>query len=311
MPDAIVIDTNVLPVWRGLNGPLWLSVRKLCELAGIDMIVPELVVYESVNLRSTAYVRAATSFVDTFSEIEKFFDIEPIYVPNEAEIRELWDAELREVFTVIPIDGGDAIEALTREATRTRPAREGRGGRDSAVWLTVTRLAKEGRSILFVSKNTKDFGVRKTNDLHPSLEDEASGLSGSINYFTSIHGVVDALATKVQRPAVKSEDLGPVLGFDFRQLALANMAEAGGDRGISASELSSENLRVTDLEIKNAYSVADRNLVLVMGKGVLSVGDWADALGVRFLFSAWLDFDPDDGSVITGEVQSFELINQV
>jgi hypothetical protein len=307
MPDALVLDTNVLPVWRGLDGPLWLSVRKMCELAQIDLVIPEVVVYESLNLRSGTYAQAATRFVDAFGEIEKFFDIEPIYVPDESEIRDSWEAELRGVFTVVPIDGADAVEALRREATRTRPARDGRGSRDSAVWLTVTRLAADGRDVLFVSNNTKDFGVRKTNDLHPELAAEAASLSGSVRYFTSIYAVVDELATKVEPPAVAPDDLGPVLGFDFRQLALASAAEDERHPEISATELISEHLRVTDLEVKNAYTVGDRNLVLVMGRASLPVGDPSDGHELAFSFSAWLDFNPEDGAVVAGEVQNFAL----
>lgn len=307
MPDALVLDTNVLPVWRGLDGPLWLSVRKMCELAEIDLIIPEIVVHESVNLRSETYAQAATRFVDAFGEIEQFFEIEPIYVPDESEIRESWEAELRDVFTVVPIAGADAVEALRREATRTRPARDGRGSRDSAVWLTVARLAADGRVVLFVSKNTKDFGVRKTSELHPELAAEAASHPGDVQYFTSIYAVVDELATKIDAPAVAPDDLGPVLGFDFRQLALASATEDERYPEISATELISEYLRVTDLEVKNAYAVGERNLVLVMGHASLPVGDPSDGYELAFSFSAWLDFNPDDGAVVAGEVQSFAL----
>lgn len=307
MPDAVVIDTNILPTWRGLDGPVWLSVRKLCELADIELVIPEIVVHESLNLRSVSFGQAATRFVDAFADIEKFLDIEPIYVPDESEIRDSWESEIRSVFTVLPIDGEDAIEALRREATRVRPARDGKGSRDSAVWLSVARLASEGRRVLFVSNNTKDFGVRKTNSLHPDLVEEASRLEGDVEFFTSIYALIDALATKVEKPEMSSEDLAPLLGFDFRKLALATTAEDDRFEEVSATDLIEENLQITDVETKSAYRIADRNLVLVMGRGFLPVGAAADDEGISFSFSAWIDFDPDDGSVLAGEVQKFSL----
>lgn len=307
MPDALVLDTNVLPIWRGLDGPLWLSVRKLCDLAEIELIVPEIVVHESVNLRAASYEQAATRFVDAFRDIEKFFDIEPIYVPDQSEVTEAWEDELRDAFTSVPINGVDAVEALRREATRTRPARDGRGSRDSAVWLTVARLAAGGRNVLFVSNNTKDFGVRKTSGLHPDLSEEASDLPGSVQYFTSIYAVVEALADKVPPPVVASGELAPILRFDFRQQALIAAADDDRYREILGTGVEQEQIQIVDFDVKNAYTVGDRNLVLVLGAGLLPVSHSLNVDDIKFSFSAWLDFDLVDGAVLAGEIQNFSL----
>src|SRR5438309_4321921 len=133
MPNAVLLDTSTLPGWRGLDGPLWLSVRKLSEVASMAIYIPDLVVHESINLRVEKFTEAATEFVDAYNKIEKFFDIDPIYVPDVSEVGDKWEAELRAAFKVIDVDGADAAEALLREARRTRPARRGRGGRDSAI----------------------------------------------------------------------------------------------------------------------------------------------------------------------------------
>jgi len=58
MSDAAVFDTNVLPLSRGLSSVLWLSIRKLCVVRNLRMVVPELVVLESVNLRREKYKEA-------------------------------------------------------------------------------------------------------------------------------------------------------------------------------------------------------------------------------------------------------------
>lgn len=307
MLEALVLDTAALPVWRGLDGPLWLSVRKLCELSGTEMIIPELVVQESVNKRAENYAQVATRFVDAFSELEKFFDIDPIYVPDEAEIRETWEAELRETFTVVPVHGDDAVEALRREAVRVRPARLGKGGRDSAVWLTVLRLASTRNDVAFVSNNILDFGVRKSTELHPDLLSEAHSASGEIHYFTSIHALIDSLASKIDPPEVSAELLGPVLGYELRQTVLARAAEDDRYPEISATELISESLAVSRVNVKSAYTIAERNLVLIIGQGQLPVGDPGDGHTLDFTFGAWLDFDPADGTIVAGEVQSLSL----
>lgn len=128
-----------------------------------------------------------------------------------------------------------------------------------------------------------------------------------MEFFTSIYALIDALATKVEKPEMSSEDLAPLLGFDFRKLALATTAEDDRFEEVSATDLIEENLQITDVETKSAYRIADRNLVLVMGRGFLPVGAAADDEGISFSFSAWIDFDPDDGSVLAGEVQKFSL----
>ncbi len=88
MPDALVLTQ----MYSRLARPRRTSVAKRPEVvrvARIELIMPDLVVHESINLRSASYVQAATRFVDAFGEIEKFFEIEPIYVPDVSEIREV------------------------------------------------------------------------------------------------------------------------------------------------------------------------------------------------------------------------------
>lgn len=265
MPDAVLLDTSALPVWRGLNGPLWLSARKLCEIPGIIVYLPELVVHESVNLRAEHFTSVAAVFIGAYSKVERFFDVDPIYVPDVNEIETTWENELRTTFTVIDLDGEDAVDALRREAKRTRPARQGRGGRDSAIWMTAIRLAATHDTVFFVSNNTADFAVGKSGQLHPSLASEVAAAGAQVEYLTSVHGLIERLATLVELPGLDVSSAAQVLRVELREQVLD--ASAGVDKydGLGAADMTLDSLTIGDATIKKAYTIGDRNLALVMG----------------------------------------------
>lgn len=307
MAEILLLDTNVLPVFRGLDGPLWLSVRKLCEVEGIELSLPAIVVEESLNLRAEYYGRASTRLIDALAETSRFFDMAPVYLPDVSEVRSSWDEEIRRVFSVMPLDGDDAVEALHREASRTPPARNGVGARDSAIWLTVKRAASSGRRVRFVSNNYRDFGVKKSEDLHPTLADEASAIHADIQYFRSLEALIASVATRVGIPDVARDDLEEILGSDLRQRALEAAATSEICGELAKTALDGAGVRIDEYSAKQAFLISDRNLTLVIGEGALLVGHDAGP-AVVFSFRAWLDFSPDDGQMIDGEVQELSVI---
>lgn len=307
MPDAVLLDTSALPVWRGLDGPLWLSVRKLCEVSDIAVYLPELVIHESVNLRIERFAEAAAEFVDAYNRIEKFFDVDPIYVPDVEEVSHTWEGELRAAFRVLDLDGADAVDALRREARRTRPARRGRGGRDSAIWMTTLRLAATHDNVYFVSSNTADFAAGKGGKLHPALAAEAAESSARVSYVTSIHGLIERLAAEVGSPVLESASVAQVLNSELRERVLGASAGDERYRDIAAADLTLEGVRIVDVRAKKAYAIGERNLALVMGSGALTIGQPDDQRSVDFTFTAWLEFGSGDASILTGEVEAVAL----
>ena len=86
--------------------------------------------------------------------------------------------------TEAPPAAGAAEEALRREAHRLRPAREGKGARDVAIWLSV-KAAHEaaGNDGILLTQNTKDFGSPgNPRMLHPDLAAEIGGLGLSLRH---------------------------------------------------------------------------------------------------------------------------------
>jgi len=308
MPDAVVIDTNILPMWRGLDGPLWLSVRKLCEVLGIVVYLPEIVVLESVNLRRDAFASSAAEFLESLRKVGKFVDLAPIYVADESEICESWEQELRDVFTVVPIDGDDAVDALHREAQRIRPARNGTGARDSAIWMTALRIAEAHQTVYFVSNNTADFAAGKQGQLHEHLASERDAASLDLRYLKSIYGLIEALAESIDPPALDEARATEMLNVNVRELALAEMKSDSRYMGISPVEVPVDGVAVNDLNAIHAYSIDDRSLALVRGSAALTVGNAADHVAVEVSFLAWIEFEGGAGEPLSGEVESVTLV---
>jgi hypothetical protein len=131
------------------------------------------------------------------------------------------------------------------------PAREGRGGRDSAIWLTARRQ-QQGYTepMFFVSANTEDFADKKTLKLHLKLQSEIGEGYGPIEFFRSLDALLDQLATKVETTVSSStvemlaDDL---LGGLLAAGALVDFA--------TAEELANAEIRVAEVKVVRAYSV--------------------------------------------------------
>lgn len=307
MASAVVIDTNVLPMWRGLDGPLWLSVRKLCAVLDIVLYIPEIVIHESMNLRRDTYSKNSAEFLSSLREISRFFDAEPIYIPNADEICTSWEEELRGAFSVLPIRGDDAVTALEREALRQRPARNGRGARDSAIWMSALRLAETGQSVFFVSKNTRDFAVGKSGELHPQLALESGAMPGELKYLPSIYLLIENLATPIDAPIFNVMDVAEILRVEIRDLVYAQAILNEQFRDLSANDFSIELVALQEITPVRAYLISDKGLALLNGRGSVTVGDPDDQIFIGFDFNAWVDSDPSTGELLSGEVNSAQV----
>lgn len=307
MTEAVVFDTNVLPLAGGLSGPLWLSIRKLCDTLGVDIVIPEIVVHESVNLRREQYAQASAKFLESFRAVERFFDAQPVYVPDVDEVGSNWEKELRRAFRVVATHGDDAAQALEREARRTRPARDGRGARDSAIWLTVLRQAATYDRVTLVSRNTSDFGVGKDGTLHPDLVDETQSVSGAVIYVPGIDPFVESLATAVAEPELSLSDVTDVLRFDLRDKV---HAEAIGDTRydrVQAEELEVDGVVVGEVRALRSYLIAGSGLALARGTGAIAIGNPRDGRQIPFEFGSWIEFDIGSGAATSGELHTLRL----
>ena len=190
----VLFDTNALPGPVTIGSPFWQLIFRLCDLTGHTPTVSELIVHESVNLVRTQLDEATESLTSAYRKLAKVSVVEPIYLPSSQAEAEEWEKVLRQQFTVVSVDGEDAISALQREALRVPPARNGKGSRDSSIWLSALRLSADSGEVKFISQNTRDFA---SNDgtLHPDLVAELGSRDLNLSYFNDLESLVSCLAT--------------------------------------------------------------------------------------------------------------------
>jgi PIN domain len=304
MTEVVVFDTNVLPRSGTLDSPLWLSIRKVCNAANIDIVLPELIVHESLNLRRDGYRVASANFLESFREIERFFEPESVYVPDVEEICSNWETAIREAFEVVPVHGDDAVEALSREALRRRPAREGRGSRDSAIWLTVLRLAETHARVTFVSRNVRDFGK---GALHPDLILDQEAAQGDVTYLTSLDAFIESVATAVEKPGFSTEAIEDLLRFDIRD-RIHLLISSRPEGAVSPELLAVENVNVSEAQVLRSYTVVGEGLALVRCTGFLVIGDPHDQVQARFSLLAWFEYDAATTTPTLGELHSLDML---
>ena len=229
------------------------AVLRIAGHLSIDVCLPEIVVEESVNARLEAAESAAEQLGNAINQASKLFELDPIYIPNPAETAQLWREELETRFKILELDPNDAKEALFREANRVPPARKGSGGRDAAIWLTARRHQQDyAETMFFVSANTEDFGDKATPGLHSKLQAEVSDDYGPIEFFRSLDGLLDRLATKVDA-SVDSSTL-ELMADDLLEGILATGAL--GDLW-SSEESANAEVKVATLKVVRSYSVDD------------------------------------------------------
>lgn len=77
---------------------------------------------------------------------------------------------------VAPTPSVEVSEVIKRSVNRTKPFNRGdKGFRDTLLWLGVLDLVRQFKRVSFVSANTNDFALGKSQ-LHPELEREVCGV---------------------------------------------------------------------------------------------------------------------------------------
>lgn len=294
----VVLDTNVFGVGANLGSPLWLSLKRLCAELGIVLCVPDVVFRESVNIRREQYREAEKEFLEANKKIGRFYDLPGVYVPDADEVAAKWEGDLETAFRILESSAEDALEALSREASRIPPARGGRGARDSLIWLTCRRLAEAGNEIFLVSRNTKDFADKDGDSLHPSLAAEVTNAAGQLTYFSSLDAFFDALATRTDGPDLTETDmLQQLVGFELWDFAV-DVLDARDHVG---AEFLQMDLELSDVRSLRAYEVDERGLALIDGQALVAEGDGHRSVAMKFM--AWIEFDLESKEVLAAEIE--------
>lgn len=287
------------------------AVLRIAKQLSIEVSLPEVVLEESVNSRFEAASAAVERLGEAINQASKFLEIDPIYIPSPAEAAELWRQDLTANFEILPLDAADAKEAVFRETHRIPPAREGRGARDSAIWLTIRRKQFGDQDpMFFVSSNTQDFADKQSHGLHPALKSEITESYGPIEYFRSLDELLDSLATKLEI----------TIDNATAQLMAADLLSGLISLGVlddlrAAEDLAGVTVSVQNVRVVRAYSV--QGVVLancdIAALAILRRSDTGEApvepVDKLIRCRCWLELDGATSS--PNAIEVFEMIEVV
>ena len=184
---AIFLDTNVLP-WQGsVDSIRFAIVPILAQEIGQEVMVPEIVLEEACRLHQQKIEDVFSKYKSIYKEVSYYAEVPEFTLPSSQDLTQTWKASLLSKVKVIPIPEAIFSEAIYREIHRKPPAREGRGARDAAIWLTIKNTHNQSVGVgYFVSQNTKDFASSNdSKELHPELRDEIGKAAEAFYYCNS------------------------------------------------------------------------------------------------------------------------------
>jgi hypothetical protein len=223
----IYLDTNLLPARPQLDSIDLLALQAVAAERDEQLVLPSLVVDEAVG-RVVAAAQAALAGVQAaVTKLQPFDEASASIVCDlEAPERsgETMRRNLTTRFTIADTKDEWAREALLREVLRRRPARNGRGARDAAIWLTIkNEHYSSGRVGYFLTDNTSDFSSDHSKTcLHEDLEAELTEAPAPLHYYTTIGDLLNVLATKATVPP---DELTSLLDSDAARTAVINRVD--------------------------------------------------------------------------------------
>lgn len=177
MADIVVVDTNqITSVDWHLEKQLWRRLLQLARRGDVRVIVPEIVVAETVGKFRRESATAARQL--------RMLHLD---APDAAAAADRYEQSLRETLSSagaeIPSPVIDVIGLVDRATARKAPFDDqGRNFRDSAIWMHVLHEAGHG-SVALISTDG-DFYVSKSDELRDALIAEAA--PGQVMAFKSI-----------------------------------------------------------------------------------------------------------------------------
>ncbi|WP_431681261.1 PIN domain-containing protein [Kitasatospora sp. KL5] len=220
----IVLDTNQLQHAAFPHGAVLGMVRKIAELSGQVLAIPEMVAVEDVAHHQHKVELALTAARKALATLDEAFGAslaqKVTWLSGELAAQKRQEA-LENVFKILPTPAGAAQEALRREAHRLPPAEQAweaedgkrvkaRGARDVTIWLTLLETARSGENVWFVSQDG-DFGK---GDFHPALRDEAMEALAKAESLRLLRGGIDQLLSELAQPASMPEAPAQILQAD-------------------------------------------------------------------------------------------------
>ncbi|MFL0023152.1 PIN domain-containing protein [Streptomyces sp. NBUL23] len=310
----IFLDTNVLPRMGSLKNVLMSAVLKVATHSGLRIYVCDVVVEEAVNIRKELASEAIQKLQDAFNQASKLLELESIYIPDLHEVTEAWREELTSTFEVVPVGGIQAVEALKREAARKRPAREGKGARDSAIWLSMLDFA-DGRAdpIHFVSDNKDDFAdTSDAKRLHPDLIEDCEARSIEVVYHRNLDSLLETLSQKVAT-APSGERIEAATSLLHESLFAASLPQEISDQFHSGRGFLID-VAVSGVRKVKSYRVGDAvlSLVALSLEVDTELADEVNPPKVPLIVEcrAWVETDANTGTVATINVEEITALSE-
>lgn len=212
---GIVVDTNILSMSPYLSRDEWNLLAKHMEEWHVRLLIPEVVLVETINVAPRRWVELKEKFADAkIADLGIQDDVDAVLQRIQERI-DSYEESLRSRLSdlgaeVIPIPDIPHLSIAKRASDRRAPyqGKSKDGYRDTLIWLTVLDLATKNPTdeIWFVSDNHHDFGAGGTKFtesaepparlLHQDLRDELDtlGLRGSVRYAVSLAALVQHFA---------------------------------------------------------------------------------------------------------------------
>lgn len=158
--EQIVLDTTAFYADPNRRRIAWRVLEALAEDGEIEVLVPEIVIRETVNHRRSHL----TDLMGTRRKLEKQlagFDIDVELPTINEQVIERYEADLRAAARLMgrvdPISQIDHDGLIDRAVGKRKPFNEnGAGYRDALIWESVVGAAADG-DVTFVTDNHRDF----------------------------------------------------------------------------------------------------------------------------------------------------------
>lgn len=194
----IIFDTNLLLRLR-VTGPVAAILRGIANDWGLTLAISSVTrdEYHAWHLRDfEEKINSARRANVDLRKVAPDWN-SPAYPSADALVEQKMGRVLS-IFTVLPLDGSHAIEALRREAFRQRPAsvdKRGAGARDVAIWLTALEQSlRLDATVYLLADDSPAFGK---DSLHEDLVAEAEAVGADVTLFTRTEDLIADFATPI------------------------------------------------------------------------------------------------------------------
>jgi hypothetical protein len=199
---VIIFDTNALRS-LSLTGAVATLLQAIAKDASQKLAISSVTEDEFLSAQRRHYQQRVDEFSKASRALEKVFPKWEFADSNLPSLESAVERDYRlmaSMFTILPLEGEHAIQALQRETDRKRPASTdgsipGFGARDVAIWLTaIAHAASSGDPVYLVSADAKAFGK---GELAEELKLEALAKGAQIILCPDVTNLLDRFAEKV------------------------------------------------------------------------------------------------------------------